>query len=137
MDAESVNSGTVPAAASKPDVGYLAQRRAETQCHPQDNIQRWVATIHSSPFTCSFRKFFRHSFTVSFPRQNPEATIQYSRADSAAFLALTALFVQRERHIRTITLMFAIHFFLAWLTAAEPRGEKQCFLCKFWVVKIF
>ena len=43
-----------------------------------------VATIHFSPFTCCFHRFFRRSFT--------------------------AFFSQRERQIHTITLMCTIHY---------------------------
>ena len=33
-----------------------------------------VATIHFSPFTCCFRRFFRRSFTGSFRNENAEFT---------------------------------------------------------------
>ena len=37
-------------------------------------VRTLVATIHFSPFTCCFRRFFRRSFTGSFRNENAEFT---------------------------------------------------------------
>ena len=45
-----------------------------TQGRPGVRVRNLVATIHFSPFTCCFRRFFRRSFTGSFRNENAEFT---------------------------------------------------------------